>query len=473
MPTIELILRDDNGQMMGERSVKKYPLDLKSQSFHDIEGAVEKFKQVVLPDVEASLLEVAQSAFIQDKKKDLICNGKLPVTIKTLHGRFEFQVQRFSNRQQPTEKDRTYFDWTAQFQKLYVSDRLQELAGYYSNRLSYANVAELIHRVTGDRQLSDQKIWQIAREKTVEISQVWQVETEKWLNGSTLPFPKMQEKIDLYDSESREILVFEDAIQVRGQKENRVHKHEVIKDQPDKIPKAKQSSPVFTHVVMLEKKDKEFEYIVTPVNEQGQEIASLPDVLKSRIIQEYGAESEPLPVVAITDGAQVIRQHLYAVFGVMLVIILDWYHLGKKVRDLMSMIARNKAEKTIHLKIMFYHLWRGEISIVLDYLATKVQSKNEEKHLELIGYLNKHRDEIIDYRRRKKAGKMIGSGYIEKGCDQVIGYRQKKKGMSWRETGSRGLGILKVAELNHQWERFWFPIEAANDSTNLQLASNS
>jgi hypothetical protein len=152
------------------------------------------------------------------------------VTIKTLHGRFEFQVQRFRNHLQPTEKDRTYFDLTDQFQKIYVSDRLQELAGYYSNRLSYANVAEFIHRVTGDRQLSDQKIWQIAKEKTVEISQAWQVETEKWLNGSTLPFPKIQEKIDLYDSKSREILVFEDAIQVRGQKENRVHKHELIKE---------------------------------------------------------------------------------------------------------------------------------------------------------------------------------------------------------------------------------------------------
>ena len=40
MPTIELILRDDNGQIMGEQSVKKYPLDWKTQSFHDIEGAV-------------------------------------------------------------------------------------------------------------------------------------------------------------------------------------------------------------------------------------------------------------------------------------------------------------------------------------------------------------------------------------------------------------------------------------------------
>ena len=54
----------------------------------------------------------------------------------------------------------------------------------------------------------------------------------------------------------------------------------------------------------------------------------------------------------------------------MLVVILDWYHLGKKVRDLMSMIARNKEEKTIHLKFMFYHLWRGEVSTVLEYLVS-------------------------------------------------------------------------------------------------------
>lgn len=69
MPTIELILRDENGQIMGQQFVKKYPLDWKSQSFHDIEGAVENFKQTALPDIEANLLEAAQDAFIQDKKK--------------------------------------------------------------------------------------------------------------------------------------------------------------------------------------------------------------------------------------------------------------------------------------------------------------------------------------------------------------------------------------------------------------------
>ena len=136
-------------------------------------------------------------------------------------------------------------------------------------------------------------------------------------------------------------------------------------------------------------------------------------------------------------------------------------------------MARNNDEKNIHLKFMFYHLWRGAMSPVLDDLETTVQSKNDDQHLALIGDLNQHRDEMMDDRRRKKAGTMMGSGSIEKGCDQVMGYRQKKKGRSGRDTGSRGLGILRVAALNPPWERFWFPIAAANDSTSLQLASNS
>ena len=69
MPTIELVLRDDHHQVIGQQSIRKYPLNLKSQSFHDIEGAVENFKKTALPDIELALLEAAQSAFIQDKKK--------------------------------------------------------------------------------------------------------------------------------------------------------------------------------------------------------------------------------------------------------------------------------------------------------------------------------------------------------------------------------------------------------------------
>ena len=67
---------------------------------------------------------------------------------------------------------------------------------------------------------------------------------------------------------------------------------------------------------------------------------------------------------------------------------------------------------------------------------------------DLVGYLDKHAEEIIDYERRQQAGKVIGSGRMEKCVDQVVGHRQKGKGMSWSKAGSRALALLRVAELN-------------------------
>ena len=69
--------------------------------------------------------------FLLRIKKDLICNGKTPVTIKTLYGQITFQVQRFKDATRPDEKERTYFDLTGQFQEAYISLRLQELSAYY------------------------------------------------------------------------------------------------------------------------------------------------------------------------------------------------------------------------------------------------------------------------------------------------------------------------------------------------------
>jgi hypothetical protein len=94
-------------------------------------------------------------------------------------------------------------------------------------------------------------------------------------------------------------------------------------------------------------------------------------------------------------------------------------------------------------------------------VRTEVVAKNQEQLTALTTYLEKHLTEIIDYERRQRMGKVIGSGRMEKGVDQVIGVRQKGKGMSWSAVGSKALGILKVVELNGQWEQHWFPEQAA------------
>ena len=183
-----------------------------------------------------------------------------------------------------------------------------------------------MERVTGTQQLSDQKLRQLVVNKALSISQALQTEGEDPLKKETRFFPKMAEEVDIYDGGSREVLVFEDAIQGRGQKEIRQHKQGVEQKLTDRDAAKTKTPAIQTDIVILEKKDGRFEYITAPINDGGHEVILFPALVKSRVIQEYDKEVKPLPVVAITDGAKVIRQHLGVVFGATLIIILDWYH---------------------------------------------------------------------------------------------------------------------------------------------------
>ncbi len=376
-------------------------------------------------------------------------------------------MQRFILDEAGQERQVDYFELTDQFQTGYFSDRLKEFAAYYSNRLSYEDNEELIRKLAGSQQISDQKIHQLVVGKALEVSQALTEETQRILGDPTQQLPPINEQVNIYEATEKEILCMDDAIQVKGQKATR----ERIKDQEDQkvavdpLNNEAAGNRVWgrTEVVVLEKKQGGFEYLTGVIDEAGNEPVPLAALVKSKVIQEYGDERKPLNIVAITDGAKDIRGRLLAIFGVTVVIILDWFHLGKKVKQLMSMIAPTQADKETYLKFIFCQLWQGQTEAVLNYLRTGIKTKNPEKLSELIGYLERHQSEIIDYQRRQQSGKVIGSGRIEKCCDQVIGHRQKKKGMSWSTIGSRSLGILKVAELNNQWRKLWFSNEAAND----------
>lgn len=76
------------------------------------------------------------------------------------------------------ERQVDYFELTTQFQTGYFSDHLKELAAYYSNRLSYEDKQELIRRLAGSQQISDQKIQQLVVKKAVEVSHALTEETQ-------------------------------------------------------------------------------------------------------------------------------------------------------------------------------------------------------------------------------------------------------------------------------------------------------
>lgn len=348
-----------------------------------------------------------------------------------------------------------YFELTRQFEKGYESEKLKELSAYYSNRMSYTEVEKLIERQTGEKLLSGQQIRQIVVDKAVEISK--QIGSNVKAVTEGIDMPEVAKVVDIYNPKQKEILLYDDAIVVKEQKETR----EKPCDKDDELERQIKEKPrayVSTNVMMLEKATGSFEYVSETIDEKGNEIVPLVEVMRSKIITQYTEAIVPLPIVAITDGAKSIRSRLIAIFGVMITLILDWYHLTKKVKEYLSMIAANKEDKLLYLQYILEKLWRGKTLDVIEYLKTQVKAKNPTKLKDFISYLHKHKDEIIDYERRQFSGKTIGSGRMEKGVDQVIGFRQKKKGCSWSSIGSKALAILKVVELNGHWLDLWFPL---------------
>jgi hypothetical protein len=79
----------------------------------------------------------------------------------------------------------------------------------------------------------------------------------------------------------------------------------------------------------------------------------------------------------------------------------------------MSQIGTSKALKEEYSSMIswaaFRYLWHGKVIpavLVLKFMVAKNISKKDE----LVGYMEKNEDYIIDYDRRKTTGKIIGSG---------------------------------------------------------------
>lgn len=353
----------------------------------------------------------------------------------------------------------------------HIGPSLQEFCLFYATLLSYEEVADLVERVTGEPLISDQCVWDIVHRKACALSRGLQEN----VSHAQEQMPPVAERIDVYSHEP-EVLLYADAILVTRQKSERSRsEHEATLGgnappgglrSPSTPPlgnlksKATASGRVSTDVMMLQQKDGDFRYLTGGITPYGQELVSIEEATKAFLRQEYGMQrddrtTEPLNVVAITDGASSIRSQLLGIFGHPIPVILDWFHLRKKLHEKMSMIARNKSEKQEHVKSIARLLWQGKVEEAKHYLERDVVCRNDRAREELLGYLEKHAEEIIDYEKRRAAGKTIGSGPVENGVDQIVGQRQKQKAMSWSDRGSKALAILETTILNREWKKLW------------------
>jgi hypothetical protein len=279
--------------------------------------------------------------------------------------------------------------YTGQFEDGYESERLREWVCYGANRLSYHEVTKEIERVTGDRLLSAARIRELVVSKADQLSQIQAQQVKQTLQSAS-EVPQLNENIDVYDPDSEEVLLMCDGITAwfyliaiqDGQRTQTGH------NGCGHAPTKHGSISLFN--------TGQFRYLMAGLNKE----TSLAEALKAALINEY-EDYPPLNLVAITDGARNIRLLFEQVFGQPVTLILDWYHLRKKCYQLMSMIARNKADKETHSQIILAHLWQGQTNDALAYLKTKVLVRNQIKFEELLTYLRKHSSEIINYEKRQ------------------------------------------------------------------------
>ena len=153
----------------------------------------------------------------------------------------------------------------------------------------------------------------------------------------------------------------------------------------------------------------------------------------------------PGSLVFFTDGARDLRSAIRSVFHfIPFKIILDWHHLEKKCKDLLSMAINGKQVKNQILTELLAWLWLGKVERAIKLLqdVSQDQMKNKKELNNLINYLDRNSSCIPCYALRKKLSLRISSNLVEKANDLVVSNRQKQNGMSWSPDGSTSLATL-------------------------------
>jgi hypothetical protein len=159
------------------------------------------------------------------------------------------------------------------------------------------------------------------------------------------------------------------------------------------------------------------------------------------------------------DGERKLRAGIVKAFSWFsnIGIILDWYHLKKKNKELLSMALKGRGIRNDVLNKLMPLLWYGMVDKAIEYLSGLDGEliKNQDVCDNLINYLKRNQPYIPCYAVRKKLGLRNSSNIGEKMNDLIVSNRQKNNGMSWSRSGSVALAALTALKRNKEYAN-WF-----------------
>ena len=162
-------------------------------------------------------------------------------------------------------------------------------------------------------------------------------------------------------------------------------------------------------------------------------------------------------LLVLGDGAAWIRAWFEGLGIPLRAMILCWWHLRKRCYEQMSSAGGPKDRRRAFEKELLGQLWEGKVDAAIGLLKGASEWVRDPAAVEeLIGYLEKRRAYIPDYRQRQRAGLWIASTRVEKYNDWAVSARCKHRGMSWSPRGVLALAALEAARRNGEldaWRR--------------------
>ena len=162
---------------------------------------------------------------------------------------------------------------------------------------------------------------------------------------------------------------------------------------------------------------------------------------------------EDRQLIFLSDGATDIKKNVREFFYYRpYVLILDWFHLAKKVKEFASMaFYMKKDEKKSTIMAINSYLWVGDVDGAIAYTNSIKNTKVKSTYYrdELCSYLERKRPYICPHALRKEMNLKLSSNFSEKANDMLVANRQKHNGMSWSKHGSAAISTISTLIYNN------------------------
>ena len=138
-------------------------------------------------------------------------------------------------------------------------------------------------------------------------------------------------------------------------------------------------------------------------------------------------------------------------------LILDWFHIGMKFQNVLSILPDTMKEDLEGAKWKLWHGLQTECFEKLDFLIAQIEDeKLKSRVIKLKHYLENNKDSLINYDERKNNQQPFTSHVAESTVENLVNSRCRQTGkMQWLREGTHALLQVKCAHYCKSFNKIW------------------